>query len=81
MSPKREQQLRDWAAIKRQKIRAQREEKGTTWCEVCGFKTDRLDLDHMKPAGNGGSWTADNAQLICTGEGSCHDKKHGIPWP
>lgn len=81
VSPKREQRLREWARIKRRKIRTQREARGYTWCEVCDKPTQYLELDHVVPAGNGGTWTADNAQLICAGDGSCHDVKHGRPWP
>jgi hypothetical protein len=80
-SEKRAQQLRQWAEIKKRKLDRQKRVQGYTWCQKCKKRTTRLELDHIKPAGKGGDWTEDNAQLLCCGFGSCHEEKHGIPWP
>ena len=70
-----------WAFIKACMILSQRRTNGYTSCMECGaVDPERLDLDHITPAGNGGTWTPDNAQLLCAGvPGSCHSKKHGEP--
>lgn len=69
-----------WAFIKACMILAQRRTSGFTSCMECGAVEPRkLELDHIIPTGNGGTWTPDNAQLLCAGPGSCHARKHGEP--
>lgn len=69
-----------WAFIKHIMILTQRRTNGHTACMECGAVNPRtLELDHIIPAGEGGPWTPDNAQLLCAGPGSCHARKHGEP--
>lgn len=48
-------------------------------CFECGRKSRRLELDHIDPRARGGANSVSNAQLLCAGPGSCHERKHGRP--
>lgn len=48
-------------------------------CFECGRKSRRLELDHINPRARGGANSVSNAQLLCGGPGSCHERKHGRP--
>lgn len=64
-----------WALIKAAMTIAQIRTNGWTSCMACGSMNPKpLDLDHIWPAGKGGPWTPDNAELLCR---RCHDEKHG----
>lgn len=74
--------LARWRFIKACMVLAQRRTNGYLSCMECGsIDPPKLELDHIIPAGNGGTWTPDNAQLLGAGPGSCrcHDRKHGLP--
>lgn len=69
-----------WAMIKASMIESQVKTNGYTSCMECGAINPRmLQLDHIIPAGNGGVWFPSNGQLLCSGPGSCHARKHGEP--
>ncbi|MEU9708005.1 HNH endonuclease signature motif containing protein [Streptomyces sp. NPDC047967] len=40
-------------------------------CQACGSR-ERLEVDHIVPVARGGSWTLDNAQVLCQ---PCHKAK------
>lgn len=68
-----------WKQIRRTMLLAQERTNGHLSCMECGLVVDdatQLELDHIIPAGRGGLWVADNAQLLCR---KCHNAKHGEP--
>lgn len=66
-----------WKLIKRAFVLCQIRTNGYTSCMECGaVNPEPIDLDHIIPAGKGGLWVADNAQLLCR---KCHTSKHGEP--
>jgi len=80
-SEKQEVKESEWQAIKRRKVNRQRAIHGFTFCERCGKRTKWLQCHHTDYRSRGGSNTEDNAELLCTGPGSCHEREHGTPWP
>jgi len=44
-------------------------------CAACGRISTDHDVDHRIPLFQGGTEADDNCQLLCTGEGRCHDQK------
>lgn len=77
VSEKQKSKLEAWAEIKRKKMLEQIAEMGFNFCEACGVQTNSLDLDHIVPAGRGGTWTADNAQLLGRLPGPCECHQRG----
>ncbi len=87
ISPARREELEAWGFIRRCMLLAQLRTDGHYSCMSCGLKTSKaahLDLDHLIPAGNGGAWDPENAELKCNrlsrnGSKACHVTKHGEP--
>lgn len=78
-----------WALIRKAMLVAQERTNGHLSCMECGVECasgQMLDLDHIRPKGQGGPNRPENARLVCNrfgphGPENCHDRKHGVPFP